>query len=100
MPEQTRVARARGARPALLRSVSYPAACRTRSSAASYVAAVVGGTGRRREREPVGRHEVHAPHVGRIEADLRGEDVDDALDRRRRFGPTRAAVGDHSAWCS
>ena len=59
------------------------------------VARVVRPAGRRLVRELLGLDEVLHPELGRVLADLVGQDVDHALDRVDRLGhPERAAVGD------
>ena len=58
------------------------------------LAAVVDRTqpGDRRERERLGRDEVLAPDLDRIDAELVGRDVEGALDEVDRLGPAGAAV--------
>ena len=59
------------------------------------VARVVRPAGRRLVRELLGLDEVLHPELGRVLADLVGEDVDHPLDGVDRLGhPERAAVGD------
>ena len=59
------------------------------------VARVVRPAGRRLVWELLGLDEVLHPELGRVLADLVGQDVDHALDRVDRLGhPERAAVGD------
>ena len=55
------------------------------------VAAVVARLRARRIRESVGRDEVAAAHLGRVDADLLRETVDHAFDRGRRLRTARAA---------
>ena len=86
--ELARVAAPRGGAACSARSVvRSPAASSARSSALLVVAAVVA---RRRWRVVYGnasaRDQVPAAHLGRVHADLGGEQVDRALDRRRRLG--------------
>ena len=62
---------------------------------ARVVARVVLPAGRRLVRELVGLDEVLHPELGRVLADVVGEDVDHPLDGVDRLGhPERAAVGD------
>ena len=64
-------------------------------SAARVVARVVLPAGRRLVRELLGLDEVLHPQLGRVLADLVGEDVDDPLDGVDRLGHAeRAAIGD------
>ena len=56
-------------------------------------AAVVRGSGRRGVRERIRRDHVAPAEFARIHADLRGVDVDHALDRGGRLGAPRTAVG-------
>ena len=56
------------------------------------VAAVEDESGTRRVREGVGRDEVAAPHLRRVDAHLRGERVHRPFDRVRGLGPAGAAV--------
>src|SRR5499427_384910 len=57
------------------------------------VAAVVHGPERGRVRLGELRQQVLAADIGRVHADLGGEQVDGPLDRRGGLGPARAAVG-------
>ena len=59
---------------------------------ARVLAAVVGVAERRVVGETVRRDEVAPPHFGRVESDLRGEQVHAALDEVSRFGAPGAAV--------
>ena len=53
---------------------------------------VVFGPRRRPEREGVGRDQVPPPELRRVHPELDGQQIDGALDRRRRLGPARPSV--------
>ena len=57
------------------------------------LARVVVGAGDRGARERAGLHEVDAADLGRVDADLVGGDVEDALDQLGRLGAAGAAIG-------
>ena len=59
---------------------------------ARVVAAVVGGTGPRREREAIGADEIATSYLDRIHADLEREQIHRPLDRSRGLGPPSTAV--------
>ena len=61
--------------------------------AAAVVAHVVDGADGGGVREGVGGDEVAAPDLRRVHADLGGEQVDGALEARRRLGPAGTPVG-------
>ena len=69
------------------RNPSYSAIFSASTQRQVVVTGVVGEAGQRVEREGVGRDEVAAPDLDRVDTELVGRDVDEALEHRGRLGP-------------
>ena len=74
-------------------SSSYPAATFDRVERLLVLGVVVLGAGQRRHRVLLGLQVVHPPDLERVDADLVGGHVDDALEQLRRLGAPGPAVG-------